>query len=70
MDTSPKIGQVVSISDGVAVARVSMQHIVVTPATSEGHKSINIQDGDRLVVFPLDRAQCEHLAQLLLAEVC
>jgi hypothetical protein len=50
--------------DGVAVARIHMQNIVVNHGEN-GSKFINVQDGDNLVVFLLDRSQCDHLADLL-----
>lgn len=67
MGTPPKIGQLISMPDGLAVARVSIQHIVVVPS-GNGCKFINIQDGDRHLRFDLDQSQCAHLAALLLAD--
>ena len=65
MSISPKIGQLVITPDGVAAARIKMEHIAVVPS-EDGSKIINVQDGDHVVIFRMDREQCRHLAALLL----
>ncbi|KQZ46349.1 hypothetical protein ASD92_25920 [Massilia sp. Root1485] len=55
----------VSMPDGVAVAWVRMQNIVVIQASGD-RKFINVQDGDHLVTFLLDARQCRHVARLLI----
>ena len=69
MNTSPEIGQLMTTYDGLAVARVQMENIVVVdgPGDAESaRKFINVQHGEHMVTFLLDANQCRHLARLLL----
>lgn len=66
MDTTPEIGQLVMTYSGVAVARVQMQNIVIRSWKEDGSAFVNVQDGEHMVTFLLDRNQCRHLARLLL----
>ena len=64
MNTTPEINQLVSTPEGVAVARVHTESIAIFP-TENGSKFINVQNGDKILRFLLDRSQCEHLADIL-----
>ena len=69
MDTLPQIDQLVATCDGVAVARVQMQNIIIVDAPADAahpRKFINVQDGERMTSFLLNQTECRHLAHLLL----